>query len=274
MVNYAQIQQKVDRGKGKAAQKLGQPFDVYRLTSSSTGDYPNAWQQVVTNFPVFRRRLKSERDIEAAIANAAMFFDVVGDMTQFVLGDVFVQVDPPYVPGISYGLGATQIELDPNDTAGDQFNGFALAWHPPVHKAAGGRVDRRCRIYRSNNLPLQLSDRSTYWQTTHPGDRAFILRNGMMTLGAPGQPGSLVPCGFTSAYRPYGPLPFKPSPPGITRPFHLFAYLPPLPGYFPREGDALITEDDQRFIVVEPFWQSAGVVGSQLILDRTAAQAG
>lgn len=274
MSNYASIQAKIDRGKGKAAQRLGQPFSAYRLTPQSNGDYPTAWATVAENFPIFRRRLRSERELEAAIANAAMFYDIIGDMTAFLLGDVFVQTDPPYAAGVSYGTGATQVDLESPGEKGAQFNGFALSWHPPVRKAAGGRLDRRCRIFRANNAPRTLPDMSTYWQTTHPGDLAFVLVNGVMQLAQPGIAGSLVPCGFTSAYRPYGPLPFKPSPPGMTRPFHLFGYLPPLPGYEPREGDALITEDDQRFVIVEPFWQAAGVVGYQLVLDRTAAQAG
>ena len=272
MVNYAVIQQKIDRGRGRAARRLGQPFLGYRLLPSSTGDFPKAWQLLpIGDPPIFRRRLKSEREIESAIANATMFLDIIGDMSAFLLGDVFIQNDPPYVSGVSYGVGATKVFLSTVADLEDQFNGFGFAWHAPVKKAVGGRLDRLVRIYRAANLPTTFADRSQYWQTTHPGDQAFVMSNGMMVLGAPGQQGSLVPCGFTSAYRPYGPLPFKPSPPGMTRPFHLFAYLPPLPGYIPREGDAIITMDDQRYVVVEPFYQTAGVVGSQMVIDRTGA---
>lgn len=273
MVNYAQIQARIDRGKGKAAAKLGQPYTVFRCGPTTTGDYPNAWQTVATDFPVFRRRLKSEREIETAIANAALFYDIVGDMTRFVLGDVFFQTDPPYQPGVSYGMGATKFDIEPDDTSEDQFNGFGLAWHPPVRKAVGGRLDRAVRIYRATNAPTTQRDASQYWQTTHPGDRAFIMQNGELTLAPAGTPGSLIPAGFTSAYRPYGPLPFKPSPPAMPRPSHSFIYLPPLQGYQPREGDAIITPDDQRYVVVQPFYQIAGVAGSQLICDRTGSQA-
>lgn len=265
MVDYATIQAKIDRGKGKAGSKLGQPYDVYRLEPDSSRDFPVGWTKIASSFSVFPRRLKGESSIESAISNATLFYDLIADMTQFQLGDVFMMSDPPYDPGVSYGLGATKV-------AGDQFNGFTFAWHPPVRKAIGGRCDRLCRIYRPGGKPAPLQDGNVYWRSFHQGDQPFVLIDGVMALGGPGELGSLVPCGFVSAYRPYGPKPFDPSPPGMLRPSHWFCYLPPLPGYTPREGDAIITQDDARYVVIEPFFQQAGVVGSQMMMDRTSAQ--
>jgi hypothetical protein len=265
VTSAASIQLKIDRGRGHAASKLGQPYSVSRLTPSVNGDFAG-WPVITPSTPIFVRRLKSGGAIDSAIANATLFYEVVADMSPYVLGDLFQSIDPPYVPGVSYGLGATQV-------AGNQFNGFALAWHRPIAPSVAGRVDRLCRLYRPGAIPQTLLDGSPNWKTTRSGDQPFVMVNGQLVLGQPGLTASLVPCGLSSAYRPYGPTPFKPSPPAMTRPSHWFAYLPNLPGYTAREGDTLITDDDARYVVVEPFYQTAGVVGSQLILDRTGAQA-
>lgn len=265
MVNFASIQSKIDRGKGKAASKLGQPYVAYRLGAAASGDFPSGWTRVADRHDVFLKTLRSEREIDTAIHNATLFYDLTADMTNFMLGDVFMLDDGPYDPGQAYGLGATSVE-------GTQFNAFAFAWHPPVRKAVGGRIDRLCRLFRPSTEPHKMADGSDLWLSQKPGDRPFVLINGEMKLGAAGQKASLVPCGFSSAYRPYGQHPFDPAPPGMLRPTHWFAYLPPLPGYSPREGDTLITSDDARYVVVDPFFQNAGVVGSQLVLDRTTAQ--
>lgn len=266
MVDYATIQAKIDRGKGKAARKLGQPFNVFRIETESTGDFPEAWSEIAHSIPVFRRMLVGQGKIETAIKNATLFYDIIGDMSDFVLGDVFRQDDPPYVPGVSYGAGATKI------AGAMEFNAFGFAWHPPVRLAIGGRIDRRCMIYRPSLDPKPLLDGTPYWKSLHDGDRPLILKDGHFSFGGAGARGSFVPVGLSSAYRPYGKEAYEPAPPGMLRPSHWFAYLPPLPGYHPVEGDALITEDDARYVIVEPYFQEAGVVGSQLMLDRTGAE--
>lgn len=268
MANYASIQERIDYGKGRAAEHIGYPYAAFRLGPRSTGDYPSAWTKVADGFNVYERRLKSERSVDVGIANAALFYDVVANMSPFLLGDVFANQDGPYMPGIAYGEGAISV-------AGFQFNAFGLAWHPAMGKAVGGRLDRRARIYRPAVTPDRLkTDNSDYWRSTHDGDQPLVLVDGQYALGARGAVASFVPIGITSAYRPYGQKPFEitGSPPGMVRPTHWFAYLPPLPGYSAREGDALITEDGARYVVVQPYYQTAGVVGSQLMLDRTSAE--
>ena len=268
MTNFAQIQSKIDRGRGKAAFHLGQPYTAFRIGAGSNGDFPDAWTLIDKSYPVFNRRLKSEKSIDVGISNAALFYDVVADMSPFLLGDVLVQSDAPYVPGVSYGLGATSVE-------GPQFNGFALAWHAPIQKSIGGRVDRRAQIFRPGGTPQPLQpDQSAYWRSMKDGDQPLVLVDGRYRLGGPGGRASYVPIGFASAYRPYGQKPFEVtgSPPGMLRPTHWFGYLPPLPGYLPAEGDTVICEDGSRYVVVQPYYQQAGVVGSQLMMDRTTAE--
>lgn len=272
MVNYARIQHHIDRGKGIAAKKLGQPFLAYRVTSSAAGNFPEGWTATPgpvggLAFSLFRRRLP-ETKLEVALPRASIWFDVIGNMEPFLVGDVFLQNDPPYVAGVSYGAGATQLP------GTQQFNAMCLAWHAPVNKAIGARLDRCGAIYRPNGAPMTFADASQYWESTHDNDIPLVLAGGQFTFqaGQSGQTASLVPVGFTADHRNAERI-FGPNVPGMVTPIRWLIYIPPLPGYAPREGDAVITEDGARYVMRSPFVQEAGVVGTQTLCDRKIAVA-
>ncbi len=375
-MNYARVQQLVDRGLGKAALRLGQPFSVFRVTDASTGDFPNDWTLLGENIPVYRERV-SEPKLEVGIAKATLFYNVFGDMSPYNLGDVFLCTDPPFDPGVSYGENATILP----DTL--EINALSLAWHMPARIPTGARLSHQVRIYRPATGPKTLADGSKYWVSTHDNDQPLRLTGGEFAFGAPGATaaaiiggmvttddtvgltltnasvpafphtvthtvvigdtpttiatalaalivadaifraanvtvaslgpvvtvsqggivapatvlsaalsmgasetvtltpangrlsslGSIVPAGFVAAYRPSGPYPFGPPVPGMIRPTHWYVYLPPLPGYESREGDAICTIDDARYVVVDPYRQESGLVGQQMLVDRTTAQA-
>lgn len=267
MVNYARIAEHIDRGRGIAAKKLGPPFDAYRLDPTSNGDFPSGWLKVAARFPLYRRRLTAEAKIETGIRNTTLWYEIVANMDPFRLGDVFVQVDPPFVAGVSYGAGATSM---PGTV---ELNAMALAWHPPVNKSVGARLDRLAAIYRPANQAAAMGDGSLYWKQTLDHDQPLVLGSGTFGLGTAGSgQGSLVPIGLSSAHR-RGDAILGPGVPGMVKPSHWFVYLPPLPRYVPREGDAIVTLDDARYVVTSPFEQLAGVVGYQLLCDRKIAQA-
>ena len=267
MVNYARIQSKIDHGRGIAAKKLGPPFIAYRIGAAAAGDFPGAWTVVNPSFPLFRRRLKTESSIESGMSKGTLFFDIVADMGPFLLGDVFYQNDPAYVPGVSYGAGAT---LLPNSI---QFEAMCLCWHGPVSKAIGARLDRRAQIFRPNQTPKvqTQSGNKVYWASTHENDRPLVLSGGQYQFGNVGQPASFVPVGLAAYYRPTGEKFFAPAPPGMPKPQFWFVYIPPIPGYQPVEGDAIVTEDGVRYWISHPYQQQAGIVGSQLVVDREEA---
>jgi hypothetical protein len=236
--------------------------------STSSGDFPDGWATINPSFPLFRRRYTSEGKAELGLKNVALWYDIVADMGPFVLGDVFIQVDPPYKPGVSYGDGATQLENS------IEFNGMALAAHAPVNKAIGGRLDRLVQIYRPASVPATLADGTISWKSTLPGDVPLVLSNGTYGFGAPGAGGaSLVPAGVSSIHR-RGDSVFGPGVPAMPKPFLWFFYVPPLPGYLPREGDAIIDQNGARYVVNHPYEQQTGVVGYQLIVDRKVGQPG
>lgn len=267
MTNYARIQRHIDHGKGKAARHVGQPFIGYRITGTSAGDFPGGWTQTVANFPLLRRRL-AETKLEIGIKNVALFYDIVADMGPFLVGDVFLQNDPAYVNGKSYGPGATSIV-----GTNIEFNAMCLAWHPPENKAVGARLDRRVQIFRPASSPGTIAGYSgaTYWKSTHDNDTPLVLSGGTYAFGSAGASGaSLIPAGMSSAVRQHDYI-FQPGVPGMPKEAKWFAYLPPLPGYMPAEGDALIDENGARYQVVVPFEQKTGVAGYQLAVDRKIA---
>jgi hypothetical protein len=266
MVSYATIQHKIDRGLGKAASKLGQPFSIYRITSTSSGDYPTGWSLLAQNQPFFRRRIKDTKLESAVLSTGTLFYQIIGDVDPYLLGDVFLCTDPAYSPGVSYGAGAT---LLPGTL---EFNAFALAWHMPVNEPVGGRLDRRAGIYRPAPGPAPLPDGSAYWKTTYDQDTPLVLIDGQFLWGQPGATASWVPCGLASTHRVGGDVLFPPRVPGMTDALRYYVYLPPLLEYTASEGDAIVTEDGARYLVVHPYRQDAGVVGSQLVVKRMISQ--
>jgi hypothetical protein len=270
MVNYARVEHHIDRGRGKAAQKLGPPFLAYRLTSTSSGDFPDGWTPTpgplgTLSFPIFRRRM-TEGKLEVALKNVALLYEIIANMEPFLIGDVFVQNDPPYVPGVSYGAGATQLY------GTMEFTAMCFALHSPVGKSVGARIDRRVAIYRPAGAPQTLTDGSLYWESTHDNDQPLLLANGAYSFGPAGSGEAvMVPAGWASQHR-QSEKTFGPGVPGMLKPIKYFFYLPPLPGYLAREGDAIIDENGARYVVVSLFEQQAGVVGQYLVVDRKIAQ--
>lgn len=195
-----------------------------------------------------------------------VWYEIVGDVSPFWLGDVFVQTDTPYFPGIAYGARATSIQTT------IELNAFALAWHPPMRAPLGARIDRRAQVFRPNELPQLEADGSYAWRTTRELHTPLVLTNGTYSWGQGGSTASWVPAGFGTSDRQSRGDDMPPDPPGMIPVPRYYCYLPPMPGYTPAEGDAIITEDDARYRVISPYRQETGVVGSQLMMQRYIAQ--
>jgi hypothetical protein len=273
MTIAAQFARLIDKQLGVVGNRLGQPFSVYRINPASNGDFPGGWQLVSSRAHAHRNRVRSQDAEVAMTSERTLWYEIVADMSPFWLGDVFIATDPPYFPGIAYGDRATNV---PGTV---ELNGFALAWHAPMRPPLAGRIDHRCRIYRPALTPQTVSDGSPLtpsqqWRTTHEFDTPLLLANGVYSFGAPaGGFGSLVPCGFGTSDRQTRGEDMAPDPPGMLPVPRYYIFLPPLPGYTPSEGDALITEDDARYTVIAPYSQATGVVGSQLMVQRYISQA-
>lgn len=261
----------LDQQLGAVADLVGLPYSVYRNTPGSNGDFPNGWTLLTSRFNAITNRVRSQDAEVSMTSERTVWFELTADVSPFWLGDVFIGTDAPYFPGVSYGDRATAVPKT------IELNGFALAWHQPLRPPLGARIDRRVAIYRPDLLPESFSDgspltSSKQWRSTEEFDTPLVLTNGVYSWGAPGGKASLVPCGFGTSDRQTRGEDFSPDPPGIGPVPRYYAYLPPLPGYTPSEGDALVTEDDARYAVISPYRQDTGVVGSQLMTQRYVSQ--
>lgn len=266
MVNYARIQHKIDKGLGIAGRHLGPGYTATRVDVNASGDFPSGWSVIASKVPVFLRRTSDSKIFSSLLASGTMWFDVIGNMERFLLGDVFQLADAPYAPGRSFGVGATSV------AGALQFNGFGLAWHAPVDEPVGARLDRRLRIVRPQGpADTNLATGGQTWRATTYASAPLVLTDGVFSFEDPysGQEPSWVPGGFASTDRPpRGRLLSPPTTPGDMSIPRYFVYLPPLPGYVPKEGDRIIEESGARYIVTNAYRQTAGVVGAQLGVER------
>jgi hypothetical protein len=260
------FQHLIDQQLGAVGYRLGQPFTVYRITPTAAGDFPLGWYRVSSQAHAHRNRVRSQDAEVAMTSERTLWYEVIADMSPFWLGDVFLQTDPPFFPGVAYGAKATSVPKT------IELNGFALAWHAPMRPPLAARIDHRCRIYRPSLLPIGFPDNSTQWRGEREWDTPLVLANGTYTWGVPNTAASLVPCGFGTSDRQTRGEDMPPDPPGMSPVPRYYIYLPPLPGYTASEGDALITEDDARYTVIAPYGQETGVVGSQLMVQRYISQ--
>lgn len=267
MSHTAVFQRLIDQQLGVIGNRLGQQHSVYRVTPSSTGDFPGGWYLVSSRFFCHRNRVRSQDAEVSMTSERTVWYEIAGDVSAFWLGDVFLQTDTSYFPGIAYGARATSL---PNTI---ELNGHALAWHAPLRPPLAARIDRRVRIYRPDLMPVVFPDNSSQWRSTRELDTPLVLTAGVYDWGAPGAAtASLIPAGFGTSDRQTRGEDMPPDPPGMLPVPRYYCYLPPLPGYTAAEGDAIITEDDARYLVIAPYHQDTGVVGSQLMVQRYISQ--
>src|ERR1700750_1933896 len=109
-MTFATFQRLIDRQLGAVGRALGQQFTVYRITPGSNGDFPSGWYRVSSQFRAHRNRGRSQDAEVSMTSERTVWYEITGDVSAFWLGDVFVQTDPPYFPGIAYGDRATNLQ--------------------------------------------------------------------------------------------------------------------------------------------------------------------
>jgi hypothetical protein len=262
MANYRVLTPKVFRGRGHAARAVGVPYNVYRITSASTGDWLVDANKIATDFYVLRRPIKGGPGMETDPAMKSFWFEFVGDSTTFLVGDVFIQDDT------TYGAGFTSVVFET-----EQFDGLCLAFNPPIaKKVMAARIDRTVQIYRPANAPTTSAG---YWDTTIQNGTPLILQNGQFAFStADGAVASKIPAGVLPQPKPSGGMQFKPEVPSMLDfpTYHL--YIPPLNGEPLQEGDRIVDSDGSTYVVMVPWIQLAGVSGYQLACRRVQAGKG
>lgn len=257
-MDYVTIQQKLDYGRGKEAQVLGPPYDVYRMNSQdSDGNVLISANQIATSVKVrckvaygasIRTSLESEKN------QGIIWYEICADMSPFLVGDIFVLNDPVY------GQGYSSVNFET-----DEFKGFALADHSPMKKSLGGRLNCTVQILRPSLLP----NSSGQW------DRAtnflpVTLTAGVFELGQVNTIPANIPAGLVALGRSYGSQAFM-HVPAEQRKSGWELYMPALNGFNIREGDRIIGTDGAKYIVIIPYTQYVGTTGAQWFLEREAA---
>lgn len=260
MANYTSLTSHVWRGRGKAARAVGVPYNVYRITSASNGDYITLVNQIETSFYVLAE-VHKEGSYETALDMKTQFFNFIGDTTTFQIGDVFILNDPVY------GTGDQVV-----DYPTQQFRGMCLAYNPPISKlAVAARVDRLAQVYR----PSLTTDATGYWSQATDNATPLVLAGGQFSFSeAQGAVASLIPVGLVPFPRPSGGSQFKPEVPGMIEFPTFFIYTPPLQGVHLREGDRIVDQNGDRYVVMVPWIQEAAISGNQLGCKRMSGGPG
>ena len=284
--NANHIQWQIDKGRGKAASALGGPFNVYRLLNSAATNFVDALNLVASNYPVYhvQKSPGAFRGSYEGINLGEPLFDIIGNMQPFLVGDVFIDADLPYVPwgdaltaggnwnvnsGVvtadtgqsGYGAGATSVSFPTLE-----IYGFCLGFHGPIKKAIGARLDRLAQVFRLATGP----DANGYWSSDKNSSVPLVLTNGTFSLGTVGQTGALIPVGL--AARPRWKSDLIKSLPTSTGELEYYCYVPPLPGFSFQETDRIVLQDGSTYVVELPWEQQVGFVGSQLAVQREVMQ--
>jgi len=260
VANYQNLTSKIWRGRGHAARAVGVPYNVYRITSTSNGDYISPANLIDTSFYVLAN-VHKDGTYETPLDMKTQWFDFIGDTTTFQIGDVFVLNDPVYGTGDQVVSFPTQ-----------QFRGMCLAYNPPISKlAVAARVDRVAQFYR----PSTTTDSTGYWSQASDNATPLVCAGGQFSFPlSQGAVASKIPIGVVPYPRPSGGAQFKPEVPGMIEFPSFFIYVPPLDGVHFREGDRIVDEVGAKYVVMVPWLQNAAISGSQLGCKRVSAGPG
>lgn len=252
-MSYKQIQKQIDQGLGFAARELGTPHDVYRISSTSTGNVIAPANKVASGVKAFTKIAYGggvRESFEGEKLQGILWYRVIADLRNFKVGDVFVSRDTAYGPGHS------SVTFDQDE----QFKGFAIADHSPIKKALAGRINCTVEIHR----PLNEPDPRGRFDRTKESALPLVLNAGSFAFVA-GQACKL-PAGLMAQGRTYGERTYE-GVPAEKRRSSWTLYLPAMDIKI-REGDRVTGPDGSRYIVLIPFTQMVGASGSQWLLER------
>lgn len=248
----------LDDALGPIAAAIGSMYSVYRIKPNSNGDFIQMYNLVDTGFYVAKTKMSpGDLNLRTDAKQGTYWYSLTGDFSTKLVGDVFVSSDPN-------APGTTQVTYATNE-----IDGFALAQKDQATAVIGGRVDRNVTIRRSALITMPAID--DYNTNTTDTKRPLVCTDGVFGfVDDPTATASKVPAGFLSEKKTSGKLFNMPESVPISK---LLCYLPPLPGYIPREGDMIIDQNDARYRIIYPYHQDTGTVGSQLELERLLPEA-
>ncbi|MBY0548715.1 MAG: hypothetical protein K2W95_15705 [Candidatus Obscuribacterales bacterium] len=253
MADWADIQERIDGGRGKAGDVLGMPHDVYRIVAGSNGDFLAAGNKLSTQMNLYWKAVKEVKGSqEGDTKRGFSIYELVADMSGYKVGDLFLNADPIYQAGnVKVNFSSTDIV------------GICLASNAPEHKAIGVRCNKVAKVYRPSATGPSVDG---YWTPTVENAAPLRLVSGSFGLGTVGQTPALVPMGI----QPLSPSGEKAvdDVPGMARKSNFACYMPPLPGFTLAEGDRVEDNIGCIYSVIVSYRQDTGMAGNFLVLEK------
>lgn len=252
--DYRFVQGLVDFGRGMAGEFVGQPFEVYRVSSASNDSVLHEDNLVNEDLRAKVTHGKRSPVVENEIIHANMF-EFLCSSEDLSIGDILYQKDD------TYGANAH----------------YAVASKRPLKPVTCIRTESLCTIVRA-----QSNKQSGYSGTTRDSDKPFVLRNGVFVLDEPGVEATVVPCGLAYIGQIKNKKPSNLPMDTLTTWWYI--YVPALPGLDRiQENDVIIHQpfpdvldgdnlDAQapggRYRVTGPYSSGMGTAGQFLLCER------
>jgi hypothetical protein len=258
MTNYVNLTKILNRACGIGAAHIGVPGWIYRITSSSNGDFI---QDANKQFQIWADRAKMKRfdpAFESDIRMETYWFELLINANPLQVGDVWV-INDPYL-----NVGDVTVPFETT-----QFIAFAMAAMPPLKHAISARLDTNAQFYRPSLQPISTPigpNTLPYFDSTLPNELPLLCINGNFQLGTVVDTASKIPVG-TMPMNNSGAIYTAPT---ANMPIQerRRIYIPSLPGWTFKAGDKIVTEQGSRYVILSNYSQDIGTIGNQFLIEK------
>lgn len=250
MLDTQAIDELVQYGRGVAAEYVGDPYKVYRLSNGSDGRTPTNGS-VVSRMALIKEHYMARMiRINTALAVEQtnvydMLFAMLGDATDLKVGDVLVRSGDYRNDNAIYTIGQLRPE----------------AYNMVIRTEVEGSMARSFGEGDSE----QLLGYVKYQGAGKFYEKNFTLKNGWYYVSEPGDIPATIPFGI-QPYKRLGPMPDIKQP-TTTHRTEMFAYVPLLPGLQIEPGDILADQNGNRYQIHTVAVFTTGLQGYQLISE-------
>jgi len=253
MPDIGDIQAKIDYGRGRAAEFIGQSYDVYRLNASSTGSLIQMSNRVFSYFKMQIKRDESKENTESNVIIKVPRFRAICNGGLLQIGDVLVE------------RGSL---TRPDETKPYSGNMFTFAYFRPIRRYIMMQTPISGQISRANNDPASTnSGRVAYGTMAKPLEQVLTLVNGLYAWSSTGAPAG-IPIGLIATSKAGSlPPPDRRLPTDVPRQ-SWDVYCPALPGVALVESHIITAANGDRYFVRTPFIQYIGLQGWQMNCEK------
>ena len=252
MVDRAAITQKIDAGRGKAAEKLGYQFDVYRLSASSSGNVIVPGNKIQSNLVAFPKIASPgiRRSNETQTRQGTFFYELTLDASLLSVGDILVAAEPE--------IGRRKVSFATTDQ-----DAMVVASLTGLRSYLGARVNTTINLFSQS----QAGTSDGNWDNTASNNLPVKLVNGSFLLGTKTEEPCDIPASIQPMVRLGGP-PQAEDVPTSPKKLMYYAYVMPLPGFKINEGDRVQAADGARYNVMLASDRGVGTVGWEIVLEK------